>query len=197
MFRLFVRPARRWRWCCLLTSSASAQFGRGFQIPPTVQNMMLLRTEAVQKELGLSTTSKPRTSSNWPPRCSPRPWRSSPGLQDLTPEERQKEMPDLMKMMNEKGKELQAKVDKILDAKQTARMNELSLQRRGVEALQDDDDHRGPEAHRRAEAKAGRHSDEAADKQQEIIKAVLAAAAIARRVREKIRPCERNWAIRP
>jgi len=42
-------------------------------------------------------------------------------------------------LKTEKGKELQAKVDKILDAKQLTRMKELALQQRGAAALEDDE----------------------------------------------------------
>ncbi len=121
----------------LLAPEAQAQFGRGFRIPPVVQDLMMMSSEPVQQELGL--TEEQSTSIN----AIAVQMRSDAmeimsGLQDLTPEERQEELPNVMEMVTEKATELQTKVDGILDAKQTARMGELSLQRRGVEALDDE-----------------------------------------------------------
>ncbi len=123
----------------LMTTSASAQFGgRGFRIPPSAQNIMLLSGEAVQKELSLNPEQS-KAIGELATQMQAEAMEIFSGLQDLTPEERQKELPNLMKMVTEKGKELQKKVDTILDAKQQGRMKELSLQRRGVEALDDEE----------------------------------------------------------
>ena len=122
----------------VMASSAQAQRRGGLNLPPVVQNLMLMRVEAVQKELALNEEQS-KTIVELAAQMQSEAMEIMSGLQDLTPEERQKELPGLMKMVAEKGKELQTKVDKVLDAKQTARMRELSLQRRGVDALQDDE----------------------------------------------------------
>jgi len=94
------------------------------------------------------------------------------GLQDLSPEEREKELPSLLKMMTEKGKELQTKVDKVLNPKQTTRMKELSIQQRGAEAFEDDDVVAALKLSDEQKKKLTAIRDEAADKQQEIVKAL-------------------------
>jgi Spy/CpxP family protein refolding chaperone len=48
-------------------------------------------------------------------------------------------MPEVMKMIAEKGKEIQESVDKILEEPQKARLRELSLQARGPQALEDEE----------------------------------------------------------
>ncbi|MEX2112207.1 MAG: hypothetical protein WD845_03430 [Pirellulales bacterium] len=121
----------------LSATEASAQFGRGFRIPPVVQDLMMMSSESVQKELGLSTEQSTEINAIALQMRSDAMEIMS-GLQDLTPEERQEELPNVMEMVTEKATELQTKVDGILDDKQTARMGELSLQRRGVDALDDE-----------------------------------------------------------
>ncbi len=139
MFRPRVLAGFALAVAALMTSSASAQLGgRGFQIPAAAQNIMLLNSEAVQKELALKT-EQTKQISDLASQMQSDAMEIFSGLQDLTPEERTKELPNLMKMMTEKGKDLQKKVDNILDAKQQARIRELSLQRRGVQALDDDE----------------------------------------------------------
>ncbi len=157
----------------LMTSSASAQFGRGFQMPPAVQTILLLRTEAVQKELDLGT-EQTKSISDMAGQMQSDAMEIMSGLQDLTEEERKEELPNLMKMMGEKGKELQAKVDKILNPKQTARVKELSLQRRGVAALQDDEIVAALKVSDEQKTQLIAIRDSLAKAQEEVMKAVIA-----------------------
>ena len=119
----------------LMTTSASAQF-RGMRFPPSLQNIFMLRGEAVQKELGVTDEQK-KTLSELAAQLQAEAMEIISGLQDLSPEEQKEHMPELMKMVGEKGKDIQEKVDKVLDQKQLARMRELSLQSRGAAALED------------------------------------------------------------
>ena len=121
----------------LMTTSASAQF-RGMRFPPSLQNIFMLRGEAVQKELGVTDEQK-KTLSELAAQLQAEAMEIISGLQDLSPEEQKEHMPELMKMVGEKGKDIQQKVDKVLDQKQLARMKELSLQSRGAAALEDDE----------------------------------------------------------
>ena len=121
----------------LMTTSASAQF-RGMRFPPSLQNIFMLRQEAVQKELGVTDEQK-KTLSELAAQLQAEAMEIISGLQDLSPEEQKEHMPELMKMVGEKGKDIQEKVDKVLDQKQLARMKELSLQSRGAAALEDDE----------------------------------------------------------
>lgn len=121
----------------LMTTSASAQF-RGMRFPPSLQNIFMLRGEAVQKELGVNDEQK-KTLSELAAQLQAEAMEIISGLQDLSPEEQKEHMPELMKMVAEKGKDIQDKVDKVLDQKQLARMKELSLQSRGTAALEDDE----------------------------------------------------------
>ena len=122
-----------------LASSASAQFGgRGLQLPPSVQNIFMMRNEAVQKELGLNDEQQ-KAIAELAGQMQNEAMEVMSGLQDLSPEEREKEIPGLIKMIGEKGKEVQAKVAKVLDAKQTARVKQLSIQQRGPAAFEDEE----------------------------------------------------------
>lgn len=121
----------------LMTTSASAQF-RGMRFPPSLQNIFMLRGEAVQKELGVNDEQK-KTLSELAAQLQAEAMEIISGLQDLSPEEQKEHMPELMKMVGDKGKEIQEKVDKVLDQKQLARMKELSLQNRGAAALEDEE----------------------------------------------------------
>lgn len=121
--------------CLVFASAAQAQF-RGFSFPPALQNMMLLRMEPVQKELELDKDQN--TSIGEMAAAAQSEFiEIMSGLQDLSEEERKEEMPNLMKMVAEKGKEIGDKVDKILNDKQKARLKQLSLQRRDADALND------------------------------------------------------------
>ena len=76
--------------------------------------MFLLGNDAVQKELALNAEQMAEIDALTTQMRSDAMEIMS-GLQDLTEEERKEEMPNVMKMMSEKGKELQGKVDKILE----------------------------------------------------------------------------------
>jgi hypothetical protein len=121
-----------------MASPAQAQFGRGFNIPPSVLNLFMLRAEAVQKELTLDE-QQAKAINELAAQMQAEAMEVMSGLQDLTPEEQKQELPSILKMVGEKGKEIQDKVDKVLNEKQRTRVKELSIQRRGVEALQDDE----------------------------------------------------------
>lgn len=121
----------------LTASSAEAQL-RGLRFPPSLQNVFMLRSDEVQTELGL--TDEQKTSlSELAMQLQQDAFEIFSGLQDLTPDEQKEAMPELMKTLGEKGKEVQGKVDGILDKKQIARLKELSVQSRGAQALEDDE----------------------------------------------------------
>lgn len=123
-----------------LTSTASAQFGglRGLKFPASLQNVFMLSGEAVQKELAISEEQK-KSLSELGDQLRADALEIFSSLQDLTPEEQKEHMPELMKMITEKGAAMQEKIDKMLDDKQKARLKELSLQSRGATALEDDE----------------------------------------------------------
>ena len=108
------------------------------RFPPSLTNIFMLRAEAVQKELGFSDEQK-KSVAAIANQLQAEAMEIISGLQDLSPEEQKEHMPELMKMVGEKGQEMQEKVDKILEAKQAARMKELSLQSRGAAALEDEE----------------------------------------------------------
>jgi hypothetical protein len=175
----------------LMTSSASAQF-RGLKFPPAVQNIMLLRNDAVKKELNIND-DQTKSLDDVATQMQSDALEIFSGLQDLSPEEREKEMPSLMKMMAEKGKELQAKVDKILDAKQLTRMKELSLQQRGAAALEDDEVVEALKLTDEQKKKLNAIREELADKQQEIIKALTAGGGgDGGQIREKVQALQKE-----
>jgi hypothetical protein len=154
----------------LMTSSASAQFGRGLRIPPSVQNIMLMGSKEVKKELDLNADQQ-KSIDDLAGQMRSEAMEIMSGLQDLSPEEQKAEIPSLMKMMTEKGKELQAKVDKVLNAKQLTRLKELSVQRRGAEAFEDEEVAATLKLSDEQKTKLIAIRDEAADKQDEIRKA--------------------------
>jgi hypothetical protein len=127
----------------------------------------------VQKELDLGT-EQTKSISDMAGQMQSDAMEIMSGLQDLTEEERKEELPNLMKMMGEKGKELQAKVDKILNPKQTARVKELSLQRRGVAALQDDEIVAALKVSDEQKTQLIAIRDSLAKAQEEVMKAVIA-----------------------
>jgi hypothetical protein len=185
MIRVSWRAGTALALVLAMAPSASAQFGRGFQIPPIVLNIMLMRTPEVQKELVLNE-DQTKAITDIATQMQAEAMEIMSGLQDLTPEERQQELPNVMKMITEKAKDLQAKVDGILDDKQTTRMKELSLQRRGVEALGDDEVIAALKLTDDQKKKLTDIRDEGASKQQEIIQAVLGGGGNREEVREKI-----------
>ncbi len=169
-----------------MAASASAQFGgRGMQLPPAVQNIMLLRTEAVQKELNLNEDQTSQIG-DLATQMQTEAFEIFSGLQDLNEEERKAELPNLLKMMNEKGKELQKKVDKVLDPKQTARMRELSLQKRDVAALGDEEIIAALKLSDDQKQKLAAVQDEAATKQQEIVQELLNGGGDRSQIRPKM-----------
>ena len=169
----------------LMTSSASAQFGRGMRFPVSVQNIMMLRNDAVKKELDLKGDQQ-KSIDELAGQMQSEAMEIFSGLQDLSAEEREKEMPSLLKMMTEKGKELQVKVDKILDPKQLTRMKELSIQQRGPEAFEDEEVAATLKLSDDQKKKLATIRDDAADKQQEIIKALSEGGGDRAAIGEKI-----------
>jgi len=158
----------------LVTPTASAQFGRGLQIPPAMLNLMLMRGEAVQKELDLNDEQK-KAVGDLASQMISQAMEIMSGLQDLTDEERKEELPNVMKMVNEKGKELQGKVDKVLNPKQAVRMKELSIQRRDAGALQDDEVIDALKLSDDQKKQLADVRDAAAKKQEEVMKTIFSA----------------------
>jgi hypothetical protein len=120
-----------------MATSADAQL-RGLRFPASLQNVFLLRGEKVQNELGLNDEQK-ALLSDVATKLQQDAFEIFSGLQDLTPEEQKEAMPEIMKMIDEKGKETRAKVEEVLDKTQIARLKELSLQARGAQALEDEE----------------------------------------------------------
>jgi hypothetical protein len=169
----------------LTISSANAQFRGRFQIPPAVINIMLMRAPEVQKELSLSE-EQTKTITAIATQMQSDAMEIMSGLQDLTPQEREQELPNVMKMVQEKAKDLQTKVDGVLDDKQTARMKELSLQRRGIEALGDEEVVAALKLSDEQKENLTKINTETDSKQQALIQEVLGGGGDRNAVREKI-----------
>jgi hypothetical protein len=102
-------------------------------------------------------------------------------------------MPNLMKMITEKGKELQKKVDTLLDAKQQARIKELSLQRRGVGALGDDEVIDALKLSDDQKQKLSDIRDEAGKQSQAIIQGALGGGGDRSAIREKMQALQKEF----
>jgi hypothetical protein len=123
----------------LAASPAQAQLNlRGLKFPASLQNVFLLRGDAVQTELGLKDEQK-TAISELATALQQEAFEIFSGLQDLTPDEQKEQMPEVMQMIADKGKEIQEKVDKILADEQKTRLKELSVQARGPQALEDEE----------------------------------------------------------
>lgn len=100
---------------------------------------MLLAMPEVQKELGISDDQKKQieTAGN----AMRDTMRSSFGqfnrdeFEKLSEEERQKRFSEMRKKMEDLGKQVEEKTNKILTAKQIERLNQLRLQREGISAF--------------------------------------------------------------
>jgi hypothetical protein len=139
MFRTTLLASAALVLAALVASPAQAQLNlRGLKFPAALQNVQLLSSEAVQKELTLNDDQK-KEIADLATQLRQDAIEIFSGLQDLNPEEQKEQMPEIIKMIGEKGKEVQTKVDKVLDAKQVARMKELSIQSRGATALEDEE----------------------------------------------------------
>jgi hypothetical protein len=122
-----------------MVSTASAQFNlRGMKFPASLQNVFMLGNEGVQNELSISEEQK-KVLVELGDQMRADALEIFSSLQDLTPEEQKEQMPELMKMISEKGSAMQEKINKLLDDKQKARLKELSFQSRGAGALEDDE----------------------------------------------------------
>jgi Spy/CpxP family protein refolding chaperone len=173
MFRPWLLIAAVLALTLSMTSSASAQFGRGFRIPVSAQNLMMLRNEAVQKELTL-TEDQTKSVAELAAKMQSDAMEIMSGLQDLSEEEKKEELPNVMKMITARGKELQEKVDKVLDAKQLTRLKQLSIQRRNMGALEDEEVLAVLKLSDEQKQQLVAIRDGAADKQEEIIKEAIA-----------------------
>lgn len=172
MFRLSWIAGGAIALALLMTSSASAQFGgRGIRIPASVQNLMMMGSKEVKKELDLNADQQ-KSIDDLASQMRSEAMEIMSGLQDLSPEEQRAEIPSLMKMMTEKSKELQAKVDKVLNAKQLTRLRELSVQRREGEALEDDEVAEALKLSSEQKKKIVALREETDEKQQELIKSI-------------------------
>ena len=121
-----------------MAASAQAQFPRGMRFPASLQDVFMLRNEAVQKELNVNDEQQAVLAS-LATKLQQDAIEIISGLQDLTPEEQKEAMADVMKMVADKAKEVKQQVDGILDKTQIERLKELSLQSRGAQALEDDE----------------------------------------------------------
>ncbi len=137
MIRRFLLASATLTLLLVCTQSAEAQL-RGLRFPASLQNVFMLRGDAVQDELKLNDEQK-ATLSDLALQLQQEAFEIFSGLQDLTQEEQKEQMPEVMEMIEEKGKEIGSKVDKILDDQQKSRLKELSLQARGAQALEDDE----------------------------------------------------------
>jgi Spy/CpxP family protein refolding chaperone len=139
MIRRFLLASATLALLLVFAPAAEAQLNlRGLKFPASLQNVMLLRGDAVQGELKLTDDQK-KSLGDLAAQLQQEAFEIFSGLQDLTQEEQQEQMPEVMEMIAEKGKEIQEKVDKILEDQQKARLKELSLQARGAAALEDDE----------------------------------------------------------
>jgi Spy/CpxP family protein refolding chaperone len=139
MIRRLLFAAAAFAVSLLAASPAEAQLNlRGLRFPASLQNIFLLRGDAVQTELALKDEQK-TAISELALALQQEAFEIMSGLQDLTPEEQKEQMPEVMKMIAEKGTEIQGKVDEILVDEQKARLKELSVQARGPQALEDDE----------------------------------------------------------
>lgn len=123
----------------IFAPTAEAQLNlRGLRFPASLQNVFLLRGDAVQTELKLDDEQK-KNLGELSQQLQQDAFEIMSGLQDLTPEEQQEQMPEVMKMIEEKGNDIQEKVDSILKDEQKSRLKELSLQARGAAGLEDEE----------------------------------------------------------
>ncbi len=138
MFRPWLLAGSALALVVCTASPALAQFPRGLRFPASLQNVFMLRSDAVQKELGVNDEQQAMLA-DLAMQLQQDAFEVISGLQDLTPQEQKEMMPEVMKMIADKGTEAQNKVDEILDDSQTERLKELSLQSRGARALEDDE----------------------------------------------------------
>jgi hypothetical protein len=107
----------------------------GMQMPSS----MLLRIPEVRTELGVSESQKKQLDDLAAEVTEQ--LKSSFGqfnfqeFQKLSQEEREKRMSEMRTKAEETGKQVDAKVNKILDSKQLARLNQLQIQREGSAAF--------------------------------------------------------------
>jgi Spy/CpxP family protein refolding chaperone len=113
-------------------------FGGGGGFGNRGGKLLLLGIEAVQKELdlndeqktslkGLGEESKKAASEIYS------------GFRDLSKEDRESKGPELQKKVAEKTKEIEVKANELLLAAQRERLEQISLQQRGLGALVEDD----------------------------------------------------------
>ncbi len=125
-----------------LTAAAQGPRGGGFgggMFRGGGSASMLLGIEEVQKELNLNDDQKKQIGDLLTE--AREKVRASMGqinfqdLQNLSAEEREKRFGEMRKKFEEGGKEIDEKVGKLLDAKQSERLHQLVLQREGAMAL--------------------------------------------------------------
>ena len=128
--------------CVMFALVASSQERRGpgrggFGIPP-VNNVMLLGMPEVRQELGLDEAHQ-RQVQEWGARTQEQMQAAFASvnfqeLQSLSDEEREKRMAEMRAKSDEAIQQSDQKLAKILDPKQLDRLNQLRLQREGVQA---------------------------------------------------------------
>jgi hypothetical protein len=94
---------------------------------------MLLRQEAVQKELGISAEQLTKLTDVL--EAGPGPGGGGRNFQDMTDEEQQKLRDEMVKRTAEQDK----KIGEVLDAKQAARLKQIRLQVSGAMAFMNED----------------------------------------------------------
>lgn len=100
--------------------------------------LMLLANEAVQKELDLSDEQK-TSLKGISDEVAKETREIFSGVRDLSKEERETKMEELRKKVAEKTKEVEGKATEVLLANQRERLDQISLQQRGLSALTDED----------------------------------------------------------
>jgi hypothetical protein len=139
MFRPLLTTAAALVLAALWTATAEAQFNmRNLRFPASLQNAFMIGGEEVQTELGMSDEQKTK-ANDLGLQLRQEAFEIMSGLQDLTPDEQKEAMGEVMNMIAEKGKEVEGRLDELLDDKQAVRLKELSLQARGAQALEDED----------------------------------------------------------
>jgi hypothetical protein len=123
----------------MIAAPARAQFGgRNMRMPTSMITMMMLSSDAVQKELDVNDEQKAQLA-DLALQARSEFMEIFSGLQDLNEKEREEAMPEVMKMLGEKGKEMQGKVDKILSEGQVTRLKQLAIQRLGALAFENEE----------------------------------------------------------
>lgn len=105
---------------------------------PGINQLTMLRNESVQNELKLSGDQKAKVATLGD-EVQSEFQAAFTELGELDPEDRREKMQELQQKALERGKGVQRDLAGILSPEQTTRLKQISLQRRGVSALTDDE----------------------------------------------------------